>query len=166
MLEFSVKQQTLNFFFYVLAGISVGLLFDGFRAVRVRYKRNRLLTHILDIIFGICCAVYLIMVFYQLDGLMLSIFNLIGAVCGLILYFLMFCRFFRAFFQKILGVFIKIFKILLYPILFLCKIGIRLFHFFKKIFMRFSKRFLKRGKCIRAYFGSGIGRLKKKLRKN
>ena len=100
MLEFSVKQQTLNFFYYVIVGLSVGILFDLFRSVRVRYQKNKPMTHIMDVVFGLSCTGYLIAVFYRLDGLMLCIFNMIGAVLGLILYFLLFCRFFRAVFQK------------------------------------------------------------------
>ena len=166
MLEFSVKQQTLHFFYYVLIGFSVGILFDAFRSVRVRYQTNRLLSHIMDVVFGLSCSGYLIAVFYRLDGLMLCIFNMIGAVLGLILYFLLFCRFFRALFQKILTIFIKIFKIVLYPVLLLCRIGIRIFRFFKKQFMRFGKRFLKWSGRFGTYTRKRLDTLRKKVRKN
>lgn len=166
MLEFSVKQQTLHFFYYVLAGMSVGILFDAFRSVRVRYRKNRLLTHALDVIFGLSCAGYLVIVFYQLDGLMLCIFNMIGAIFGLIFYFLLFCRFFRALFQKILTIFIKIFKIVLYPVLLLCKIEIKIFFFLKKQFLRLAKRFLKWNGRFKNYTRRSFGTLKKKVRKN
>lgn len=166
MLEFSVKQQTLHFFYYVIVGLSVGILFDLFRSVRVRYQKNEPMTHIMDVVFGLSCTGYLIAVFYRLDGLMLCIFNMIGAALGLILYFLLFCRFFRAVFQKILTIFIKIFKIVLYPVLLLCKIGMKIFLFFKKQFLWFGKRFLKWNGRFKNYTRKRFGILRKKIQKN
>ena len=165
MLEFSVKQQTIHFFYYVMIGMSVGVLFDLFRSVRVRYRNNAPLTHTMDIVFGLSCCAYLIMVFYHLDGLMLCIFNMVGAVMGLILYFLWFCRFFRAVFQKILTIFIKILKILLYPALLLCKIGSRIFGFFKKRFLRRAKNVCKRNRRFRYYMRQRLAALRKKIRR-
>ncbi len=166
MMEFSVQQQTLHFLLYIGIGITVGILFDLFRSVRVRYRKNRRLTHFLDILFGFVCVSYLLVCFYQLDGLMLGVFNMMGALSGLILYFLFFCNLFRSVFEIFLTFFIKIFKILLYPVLLLCTISNRIIFIVRKCFLRLYQLFAKWSGRWKHDFIRKAGMLRRRIRKN
>ncbi len=166
MIEFSVRQQLVHFLLYIGIGMTVGMLFDLFRSIRVRYRKKRCLTHWMDTVFGLVCVGYLLICFYRLDGLMLGVFNMMGAFSGLILYFLLFCGFCRTVFEKILSFFIKIFKILLYPVLLLCTIGSRIIFIVWKCFLRLYRAFSKRGRQWKHNFLRRAGMLRRRIRKN
>ncbi len=166
MMEFSVKQQIIHLALYIGIGLTVGILFDLFRSVRVRYKKQQVLTHCLDAIFSLLCGGYLFWCFYQLDGLMLGVFNIMGALSGLLLYFLCFCSAFRLTFEKSLDFFIKIFKILLYPFKILCKISIRILFFLQKRLHRFYRMLAKPVGRWKHDVVRKAGMLRRRIRKN
>ncbi len=126
----------VRFFLYVLSGLLAGLLFDLFRTIRLQQRKNSRVVGAMDFLFGILCITLIGMFLYRVDRLMLSLFHFLGALGGLILYFLCLSGFFRRFFEMILKFFIKIFKIVLYPVLLLCKIGLKVYYFLKKMLLK------------------------------
>ena len=133
-MELSLSGQTISFLHSALTGFISGIIYDFFMCLKRDFKKSKF-SHILwDIIFIITALSFFFFSFFKLNGFDIRIYHIIGIIIGLTLYFNtisgFFCRFFKGFFNF----FKKLFKILLYPVRFLCKIVYRIFLFVKKIF--------------------------------
>lgn len=119
------------FFSFFVCGISCGLIFDAFRAVRRQIKCGSAATAFYDMLFWLTVTVLCaICVFYLNDGLMRT-FVIVSFLLGGILYFLALSNVALKFFLKIFAAIIKFikifFKILLTPLKFSYKMLLNVF---------------------------------------
>lgn len=119
------------FFSFFACGISCGLIFDAFRAVRRQFKGGSAATAFYDILFWLAVTVVcVICVFFLNDGLMRA-FVIISFLLGGFLYFLTFSSVILKLFLRIFALIIKFikifFKILLTPLKFSYKMLLSVF---------------------------------------
>jgi len=150
-LENTVTMQLYSMLVFLISGIIIGVFFDFFRILRKSFKTSDIITYIEDIIFWILTGLFLIFVLFQINNGEIRLYNIIGLFIGIILYMIFVSKIFININVKIINflkkIFIKLFKILLYPIKLLFNILKKLLKpisFFvinvKKITKNFSKK--------------------------
>ena len=131
-----ISQEATAFAAAVLCGLFCGLLRDILK-VFSKHTKNRILNAIFDFLLAGICAFAVIAVFYVYNSFQMRWYMFLGVFLGIILYFLMFSKTVSAFLEKILKLFVNIFKILLTPTRFLYKI--LLVYFFMPVIEFFKK---------------------------
>ena len=131
-----ISQEATAFAAAVLCGLLCGLLRDILK-VFSKHTKNRILNAIFDFLLAAACAFAVIAVFYVYNSFQMRWYMFLGVFLGIILYFLMFSKTVSAFLEKILKLFVNIFKILLTPARFLYKI--LLVYFFMPV-IKFLKK--------------------------
>lgn len=150
-MENTVTMQLYSMLVFLISGIIIGVFFDFFRILRRSFKTSDIITYIEDIIFWILTGLFLIFVLFQINNGEIRLYNIIGLFIGIILYMIFVSKIFININVKIINflkkIFIKLFKILLYPIKLLFNILKKLLKpisFFvinvKKITKNFSKK--------------------------
>lgn len=132
-MEFTVLEQTISFLYSSLTGFTVGFIYDFIRCVKKTFFKNKIIWDILDVIFVLTCAVFLIFAFYAICGLSFRFYHILGLVLGGIIYFTSINRVVYKIFEKILIIFKEILKILLYPVKIFSKIISGFFCFIVKL---------------------------------
>lgn len=110
--------QLYTLFYFILTGISIGILFDIFRILRRSFKTSDIITYIHDFIFWILTGVILLFSILTFNNGELRGYIFIGIIFGIILYTLIFSKYFIKFFVTIISV-IK--RLVGYPIKILYK---------------------------------------------
>lgn len=171
-MRMDMTADAVTFLVTVLSGLSCGALFDVFRVLGVCADKKRLIPF-LDLIYISASAIIVVFVFYIFNSYQLRLFMFVGVLLGLILYFLLLSRVFVVILKKIIKIIHFIFKILLTPARFLCKIlVVCVFSPAKKCFagiVNFLGKKIKKIKKIRGQIGYEKNRDKKrnnKKRKN
>ena len=150
-MENTFTMQLYSMLVFLISGIIIGVFFDFFRILRKSFKTSDIITYIEDIIFWILTGLFLIFVLFQINNGEIRLYNIIGLFIGIILYMIFVSKIFININVKIINflkkIFIKLFKILLYPIKLLFNILKKLLKpisFFvinvKKITKNFSKK--------------------------
>ena len=132
-MEFTVLEQTISFLYSSLTGFTVGFIYDFIRCVKKTFFKNKIIRDILDVMFVLTCAVFLIFAFYSICGLSFRFYHILGLVLGVIIYFTSINRVVYKIFEKILIIFKEILKILLYPVKIFSKIISGFFCFIAKL---------------------------------
>ncbi len=118
--------QAYLFMVFSIVGIIIGLLFDIFRIIRKTTKTNDVITYVEDILFWILTGIIIIYAMYKFCDGELRFFMIMGIVLGTCLYIVTMSQYVI----KISVWFINVIKkILIYPIIAICK-------FTKKMFIR------------------------------
>lgn len=129
-MEISLTYELCVFFMSVAVGMMEGVLFDLFKAFRIRV--GFCAVAILDILYWFFASLcFFCLVFYS-DGEIIRGFIFIALLLGLILYFSLFSKWVFFIINKAIYIFLRIlklfFKILLTPVAFLYKILIGVFY--------------------------------------
>ena len=145
-------EQLLDFFYFMITGMILGIVFDIFRILRRSFKTSDFITNIEDIIFGLISSVIIILSIYFINNGQLRFFIALGMALGMIFYLLYFSKYFIQLNVFIITCIKKIILIIIKPFVFLLKslrikclkpfsfiiINIKLF--IKKLFLKTTKK--------------------------
>ena len=142
-MNISLVTQMYGFGWMVLGGMASGVLFDTFSLVRLLCGKRRFTANLTDLILWICLALGIFgLNFYVNDGA-LRWYGFCALLIGAILYFLTLSRPIRFLLGVVLGIFMKIlrliFKIVLTTALFLYKIICAIFSFVLRLLRPIGK---------------------------
>ncbi len=108
-----MKNQILLFFYFILTGFLISLIFDVFRVLRRYFKTNNFVTSIFDFLFWIIAGYITLYSIMKYNNGILRFYIFIGIILGIIIYILLFSN---IFIRSSLAI-IKFFKkIIIYPI--------------------------------------------------
>ena len=91
----SLPAQVSSLLYSLLLGIAAALLYDLLRAVRMRRKRLRLLSEVLDVLYCVFLAALCFFFSLRIGGGELRIYMLLGALLGAVFYFALLAALFR-----------------------------------------------------------------------
>jgi len=139
-----IANEVYAFLGMTVLGVSIGIIFDIFRAFRRSIIKKEIYAHITDIIFwSVSLALAMKSIYYFNDGVLRVCF-IFASFLGALLYFFTlsrpFMRVFSIIFEIILKIFKFIFKILLTPTHFLYKILLVTFEGIRRILKKCFKR--------------------------
>lgn len=137
--------QLYTLLYFILTGAIIGILFDIFRILRKSFKTSDIITYIHDFLFWILTGAILLFSIFTFNNGELRGYIFIGIIFGIIIYLLLFSKYFIKILVSIIS-FIK--KIIGYPV----KI---IYHFIKKYLL----------KPIYAFFAKIILKIKKNIPK-
>ena len=119
-METAIVNQAYLFGIYAICGIVIGILFDLFRILRQSFKTPDIITYIEDIIFGILTGIFLIFMIFVFSNGELRFYIFFALILGLSIYLLTISKYFIKFNVKIIttikNIIIKVFSLILYPI--------------------------------------------------
>ncbi len=122
----------------VLVGGVSALIYDLFRILRKSFKHKNIFIYIEDFIYWLIIFGIMFFVLLRINHLELRLFEFIGFVLGMILYFVSISKIFVFVMVKVLN-FVKLcikffIKILFFPIHIVLKLIMSPINFFKKVF--------------------------------
>ena len=144
-------EQLLNFTYFIIIGMILGIIFDIFRILRRIFKTSDILTNIEDILFGVMTGIILLSSIFLINNGQLRLYIFIGIFVGILIYLLVFSKFFIKINVWIINYIKKIILFITKPFIILLKwlkklflkpisfIIINLKHFGKKYFIKFKK---------------------------
>lgn len=119
-MDTAIVNQAYLFGIYAICGIVIGILFDLFRILRQSFKTPDIITYIEDIIFGILTGIFLIFMIFVFSNGELRFYIFFALILGLSIYLLTISKYFIKFNVKIIttikNIIIKVFSLILYPI--------------------------------------------------
>lgn len=119
-MDTAIVNQAYLFGIYAICGIVIGILFDLFRILRQSFKTPDIITYIEDIIFGILTGIFLIFMIFVFNNGELRFYIFFALILGLSIYLLTISKYFIKFNVKIIttikNIIIKVFSLILYPI--------------------------------------------------
>lgn len=119
-MDMAIVNQAYLFGIYAICGIVIGILFDLFRILRQSFKTPDIITYIEDIIFGILTGIFLIFMIFVFSNGELRFYIFFALILGLSIYLLTISKYFIKFNVKIIttikNIIIKVFSLILYPI--------------------------------------------------
>lgn len=145
IMEMTVMEQTVSFFYSAFAGFLTGMMYEFFKSLKNVIFTNRITRDFVDVIFVFLVSVFLFFSFYRICALSFRFYHVLGLFLGVVIFFTSVNRVIYKIFEKILIIFKEIFKILLYPVkLFSIMIaGIFMFMFkIIKIPVKYIKNFI------------------------
>lgn len=122
-------EQLINFIYFIITGMVLGIIFDVFRILRKSFKTSDFVTNIEDILFGIITGAILLFTIFWFNNGELRFYLFLGIILGTIIYML----FISKYFIKINVAIIKFIKGI---ITLITKPFIILLKFIKKIFFK------------------------------
>ena len=156
-MEVSSAHQVHIFLLYVLAGVLCGAFFDLQRFLRRKIKAGYTRTCIEDFVFGALCVTVMIIISYFFNNGEIRYYQVMGSVSGGLFY----GAFLRRLFMKSLNVLflilknvlwkpaVKIFQIILLPIVKITYLLKRLYLRLKKISGRLKRAIKKRKNVLK-----------------
>lgn len=146
-MEVRITNELYVFLCTVLAGISIGVVYDLFRVVRGRVKVSGLFTDIQDILFWVISTGIVFFVVFTTNNGKVRWYEFFGVILGMVFYFSALSRIFRRILNWILDIIVKIFflcfKIVLTPLLFLYNIISKPILYFMGVFRRIGRKLQK-----------------------
>ena len=91
----SLSAQGISLLYSLLLGIAAALFYDLLRAIRMRRRRLRLLTEVLDAAYCVVLAALCFFFALRIGGGDLRIYMLFGALLGAVVYFALLAPLFR-----------------------------------------------------------------------
>lgn len=89
-----MQNQVYVFITFILNGILIGMLFDGFRILRKSFKTPDVVTYVEDIIFSISSGLLILFSVMKFNNGEIRFYLFLGIILGLIFYLLTFSRVF------------------------------------------------------------------------
>ncbi len=136
----NIMQEIYFLMHAIVLGVFITFIYDWIRIFRRIVTHNLFFISIEDMLFWIVCSFKIFLMLYQENNGMLRWFAIVGAALGMILYKILFGRFFvkyvTLFLQKLLHLLKKIILIFLKPLCFLLRIIKRIL---KKVRILFRK---------------------------
>lgn len=105
--------QLYTLLYFILTGITIGILFDIFRILRKSFKTSDFITYIQDFLFWILTGVILLFSIFAFNNGELRGYIFVGIIFGIIMYILLFSKYFIKIFVFMIN---SIKKIIGYPI--------------------------------------------------
>ena len=122
-------EQLISFFYFIITGISLGIIFDIFRILRKSFKTSDIVTNIEDIIFGIITGIILLTSIFIFNNGELRLYLFLGILFGIIIYMIFISKYFIKINVAIINFIKRIIILVTKPFIFLLK-------FIKKIFFK------------------------------
>lgn len=117
-----ITNQAYLFFIFIVNGLTIGLLFDFFRIMRLSFKTSDILTYVEDILFWVLTGVIVLYSIFIFNNGEIRFYIFLGIALGVSLYITIFSNSIIKFGVIIIGFFKKIFSkiisILKIPIVF------------------------------------------------
>lgn len=121
-----ISNQLYVFLIYSFSGVIIGLFFDVFRILRKSFKTPDFVTYIEDIIFWILTGLFLIYIIFKFNNGEIRSYIFIGLGIGILLYLLIFSKYFIKInviiIKYLKAIFRTIFQIITYPFKVILKI--------------------------------------------
>lgn len=86
--------QLYIFLIYCLSGVIIGIIFDVFRILRKTFKTPDFVTYLQDIAFWILTGLFLIFIIFKFNNGEMRSYIFIGLGFGIVIYMLLFSKFF------------------------------------------------------------------------
>lgn len=122
-------EQLISFLYFIITGMSLGIIFDIFRILRKSFKTSDIVTNIEDIIFGIISGIILLTSIFIFNNGELRLYLFLGIIFGIIIYMLFISKYFIKINVAIINFIKKTIILITKPFIFLLK-------FIKKIFFK------------------------------
>ena len=144
-------EQLVNFFYFIITGVFLSVIFDIFRILRKTIKTSDIVTNIEDILFGIITGIIILTSIFWFNNGQLRLYIFIGIIMGIALYMIFISKYFIKINVSIINYIKKIIILATKPFIFLFKFIKRLFFkpisfifiniklLSKKIFINFKK---------------------------
>lgn len=111
-------EQLINFFYFILVGTILSIVFDVFRILRKTFKTSDFITNIEDVVFGILTGIIILLSIFLINNGELRFYIFIGIGIGIVIYMLFISKYFIKInvaiinlIKKIILLFTKPFKI-------------------------------------------------------
>lgn len=138
-MENYISDQLVSFLRAALLGLMAGVVYDLLRAVRLRRRRSRALTHILDAVYVLSALLVLFLFTLRQGQGELRLYMLLAMVLGLSFYFLLLGSIFRPLWAFWVDVLASLLKFLWKPAGFLLCCGKKFQIYIKKLFYFWRK---------------------------
>ena len=138
-MENYISDQLVSFLRAALLGLMAGVVYDLLRAVRLRRRRSRALTHILDAVYVLSALLVLFLFTLRQGQGELRLYMLLAMVLGLSFYFLLLGSIFRPLWAFWVDVLASLLKFLWKPAGFLLCCGKKFQIYIKKLFYFWCK---------------------------
>lgn len=129
-MDTAIINQAYLFGIYSICGILIGIFFDLFRILRQSFKTPDFITYIEDIIFGILTGTFLIFMIFIFNNGELRFYIFLALILGFSTYLLTISKYFIKLNVKVIitirKILIKIFSLILYPIVMIKNLILRL----------------------------------------
>ncbi len=138
---YSVTEQLIDFFQFVMIGILISLIFDFFRAYRhVKGKRNSAISVMVqDIIYFFIVTIIIVLgIIYILDS-SLRFYVFIAMILGIVVYISLLSRFFLKLYNIVIKEIINVTKFIFLPIELNLHINTKIINIFKKYIKKCCK---------------------------
>ena len=122
-------EQLTNFIYFIITGMTLGVIFDIFRILRKSFKTSDIITNIQDILFGIITGTILLSAIFLFNNGELRLYLFLGIVFGIIIYMLSISKYFIKINIIIINFIKRIIILITKPFIFLLK-------FIKKLFFK------------------------------
>ena len=144
-------EQLINFIYFIITGMLLGIVFDIFRILRKTFKTSDIITNIQDILFGLITGTILLTSIFIFNNGELRLYLFLAIGSGILIYMLLISKYFIKLNVAIINLIKKIIILLTKPFIILLKFIKRLFFkpisficinlklLFKKIFKNFKK---------------------------
>ena len=115
-MELNSVNQIYLFFLFILIGLLIGFTFDIFRLLRKKIKAPDYITYIEDILFWIITTLIILYSLFLFNNGQIRGYIFVGIIAGILIYILLFSRIIINVFSKIIDYLLKIFSLLLSPV--------------------------------------------------
>lgn len=138
-MENYVTEQLLSFLRAALLGLMAGVVYDLLRAVRLRRRRSRALTHLLDAVYVLSALLVLFLFTLRQGEGELRLYMLLAMSLGFSFYFLVFSGIFRPLWAFWVEILTSLLKVLWKPAEILLCAGKKFQIYIKKLFYFWCK---------------------------
>ena len=122
----SVSNQVIAFLWTTVCGMAVAFVYDLFRIIRKAVKTGNMVTYVQDLLYWLITAIIMFMTIYYSNDGELRGFLFLGAFIGVILYGLLFSRIIMSSSLFIIGIVVRIVKLILFVVSYPIRMMIRL----------------------------------------
>lgn len=136
------SSHLLDFFYFLLIGFMLGIIFDFFRAYRKIKKSSVFLVTVQDIIFFVIVTIIILLSIIFLLNTAIRFYIFLALAMGIYLYTKIFSRFIIKIIMKFYETIDKFFKIIFLPITLITQLLKKIYQFLKKILKKCCKKFL------------------------
>ena len=133
-MENYISDQLVSFLRAVLVGLTGGAAYDLLRAVRLRGRSTRLVTHLLDVVYVLSVLLVVLLFALRQGQGELRLYMLVAMVLGFCFYFCLFCGIFRPLWRFWADVLAGTLQLMWKPMAFILRCGKKFQIYIKKLF--------------------------------
>ena len=135
-----IRQETIQFFVFVILGMVFSIIFDFFRALRKNRKISRVKVYIQDIIYFLIVGFIFIIVMLNYTNAPFRLYLLIGIILGITFYIGVFGNHILNIFVKLLNFYHNILEFIFLPLYVYGDIFKKQIYFLKKFVLNCCKK--------------------------